>query len=148
MPLIVFNRFDSSLFATPITTSINLKFVPPPNVRFTIKQVSVYSNATTGGIPRAVQVNIPAIMGDNDRVQFQTVGSAGTVVTAESSKGLRFYARDLGKYPYVINEFPQISLGRHHLYSPILTMFLRALDASGNPCSINGYSVVIEWDYE
>ena len=154
MPLLVFNfRSANSAGETgPFTSSIVFRQQPPPNTRFYLKSVNATDPCAFASCMRYVEVNIPKIMGDNDRVLFSedivTVNGTQVTTVANSSTnpGLRYYLTDPYPTPFQIHVYPNLSLGKHTIHSQTLELVLTPRLDNGGLAKCSAFTVVLEYE--
>jgi hypothetical protein len=150
MPLVVFQFQNSVGVNQEFVQRLFLRTVPPRGARFILKQVSASTDQPLLTAFQYIRVAIPEIMSDNDRVLFQTytINNVGQAVPDDADDALRYYLTDSSPTPLGVNVFPNLSLGRHSLNSPFLTLTLSGRNAGGATTALTAYTVVIEWDTE
>lgn len=157
MPLAVFQYVASntSLGDTgPIAMRVSLKQPPPPGTRFWLKQVTALdvTSVSTSTSLRSVDVLIPQLMTDNDRVMFSSdtvslvADSFGTVTPGTPFTGIRYYVTQGQITPIQVHETPMLNLGKHHQYCPFIDLILTPRDLNGTVCKLMYASIILEFN--
>lgn len=154
MPLLVFN-FKSSNTAGevgPFTSSIVFRHQPPANTRFYLKSVNATDPSAFATCMRYVELNIPKLMGDNDRVLFSedivTVNGTAVSVVANTSTnpGLRYYLTDPYPTPFQIHVYPNLCLGKHTIHSQTMEIILTPRTDVATLAKCSAFTVVLEYE--
>lgn len=151
MPLITFH-FTSSISTGEAKQQVQTVLLDnniPRGARFFIRQVSATSTDTFANSFKFVNVYIPELM-DLSQTTFvtYTLTSTGIIPSANTRKGFSYYLTDTVGTPFALNAFPNLNIGRHHLSSPYLTLYLTPYASTNVLGKLASYSVVLEWDTE